>query len=246
MIKLTLPLCPSFLTSEQQRLLTDRFLADKTSRVWNHPQIKATLMEMSYGKCAFSEVKLGEEGKYMEVEHFYPKSLYPEKVVEWGNLLPILNWCNMKKRNLDPKHTPLVNPVYDNPKDYFYIENGRLAPRGNGNKKAINTLETYDLNNPQQLRSIRYKCQMYIQKTLGDIGYLYDYNTKIGLDRLKSLMADCGRESEYSAAKSTALLADNQYKRIKADLKASDKWCDEWQCLEEELIFCSLPKISIP
>ena len=33
----------------------------------------------------------------MEVEHFHPKSLYPNEVISWENLLPICKRCNSSK-----------------------------------------------------------------------------------------------------------------------------------------------------
>ncbi len=98
MIKLTLPPRPTFLTDEKVEDLTSLFKTDRNKRVWNIPALKSALLEMSYGKCAFSEVRLNVEGKYMQVEHFYPKSKYQEKVMECGNLLPCINVCNSRKK----------------------------------------------------------------------------------------------------------------------------------------------------
>lgn len=75
--------------------------------------------------------------------------------MEWGNLLPSLNVCNIKKRDFDPEERPIVNPLKDNPKEYFYILNGRLYPLEYGNKKAVNTLEVCDLNNERHFKKSR-------------------------------------------------------------------------------------------
>ena len=150
----------------------------------------------------------------MQVEHFYPKSKYPEKVLEWGNLLPCLNLCNSRKRDLDPSRHPLVNPFFDNPKDFFYIENGRICVLDSKNKKAVNTLEAYDLNNPGQLRIPRLRSINKVKEILLMIKDTFPQNTLIGKNRLKAILRDCGKTYEYSAAKSTAVLEDNNYRNM--------------------------------
>lgn len=81
---------PVELSEEVQEDLTRIFLDDHNKRVWNQPYIKTALLEMTHHKCAYSEVVLGENSSYMEIDHFYPKSLYPDKVVEWGKSYSML------------------------------------------------------------------------------------------------------------------------------------------------------------
>ncbi|OZI09961.1 hypothetical protein BWI93_01065 [Siphonobacter sp. BAB-5385] len=87
---------PAQLDLSKQTELTDRFLTTNTD-VWKAKFITEAVYKLSYNKCCFTECKLLEEGKYPEVEHFYPKSLYPLKVVEWDNLLPINGAVNKKR-----------------------------------------------------------------------------------------------------------------------------------------------------
>ena len=242
MIKLTLPPRPAFLTDEFVNRQTEKYKADNSVRVWDIKALKEALLTASHNKCAFSEVILNQEGKYMQVEHFYPKSKYPEKVLEWGNLLPCLNVCNSRKRDLDPSRHPLVNPFFDNPKDFFYIENGRICVLDSKNKKAINTLEAYDLNNPGQLRIPRLRSINKVKEILLMIKDTFPQNTLIGKNRLKAILRDCGKTYEYSAAKSTAVLEDNNYRIMKEILTERGEWDEDLRILEEDLIFCSLPK----
>ena len=67
------------------------------------PYINESLLSMSHNKCAYCELMLGEEVKYMEVEHFYCKKLYPDGVVQWDNLLHLCNRCNTNKGIYDTK-----------------------------------------------------------------------------------------------------------------------------------------------
>ncbi len=66
---------PPELTSEVVQRLTTKFQQDGSS-VWKEKYITKALLEMSNYKCAYSEIRLQEEGKYMEVEHFLPKTVH--------------------------------------------------------------------------------------------------------------------------------------------------------------------------
>ena len=169
MIKLTLPPKPVELTKEKQAELTSRFKANPKTEVWKQSWIVSPLLAMTNRKCAYSEMQLGEEGKYAQIEHIHPKSKYPDEVVEWGNLIPSCNVCNSKKSTIDTKKVPMVNPLVDNPKDYFYIKNGRLNVKDNHCTKAINTLTYCDLNNMDQLRRKRIEIEKYLEKRLKEI-----------------------------------------------------------------------------
>ena len=95
MIKLDLPPKPDQLTKEFQEIKTQEFLSSgKTKNVWKIKWLKDAVYQMAFGKCCYSEIRLVEESKYMEVEHYAPKSIYPDKVMEWGNLLPSCKKCN--------------------------------------------------------------------------------------------------------------------------------------------------------
>lgn len=241
MIKLSVTPAPSFLTIGLVEELTNKFLEDNSKRVWNRSDLKKALFDLSYGKCVYSEAKLGEEGKYMQVDHFYPKSKYPHRVLEWGNLLPCINVCNSKKKDCDPNRTPIVNPFTDNPKDYFFVLNGRIYPINRKNLKAINTIEKCDLNNDRHFRTVRYKIEIGLKERLEDIFTIYKSDSLSGIKRLKSLMNDCGRTSSYSATKSTVILSNDNFGNMRRCMLNAGQWSDEFIRLEEELKFCSLP-----
>jgi uncharacterized protein (TIGR02646 family) len=115
MIKLQAVAKPLQLTNEKVKQLTAEYKQSEKA-VWKKTYITQTLLLMSFDKCCFCETKLNEESKYLEVEHFHPKSLYPDEVVSWTNLLPICKRCNGKKWNHDTKLEPIIHPVKDNPK----------------------------------------------------------------------------------------------------------------------------------
>lgn len=89
MRKIELAEKPVELTQEEETRLVNIYKRTGEA-VWRKPYITAALLQMTYSKCAYSEAKLQEGGAYMEVDHFHPKSLYPEEVVKWGKPAP----CN--------------------------------------------------------------------------------------------------------------------------------------------------------
>lgn len=239
MIRITRPQKPVELTDNVKATLTAEFKANGTA-VWRKDWIVDTLKAATYSKCAFSEMRLDEEGKYMQVEHFNPKSRYPDEVMEWTNLLPICNVCNTKKRNWDTKQNPLVNPMDEDPKDYFFIRNGRINARDVSNKKATDTIEQYDLNNAEQLRPVRCEIEKKIREDLAEYQTHYGQDKDYWSGKLLKLMVSSGRESAYSATKATAILLDLSYALLKKMLTAEGRWCDEFERAEQELAFCAL------
>lgn len=114
---------------------------------YRHTEIKDALFRSSNNKCAFCESKPGESGN-IEVEHFFPKSIYPEKTFEWENLLPSCRKCNEAKGTHNTGTDPILNPYTTNPSDsLFYdfieIKAVRESPQY---LVAERTIEVCDLN----------------------------------------------------------------------------------------------------
>ena len=236
MIKLNLPNKPAELTPEKELAL---FENNKKDPVWQKRYIKDAVFEIAYGKCAYSEVRLKEEGKDMQIDHFCPKVPYAKRVVEWGNLLPSLNHCNRHKSNIDPNNIDILNPLFDNPKDYLFFQNGLLCYK---NAKGNSTIETLDLNNQVYINNPRVRLLSEIGKTLKDIGPWKDTDIVYFLQRIKDIMRKGTKKMAYSAAVSTFILKHSLYGQYKSFLMNESMWEDEFEIFEEELQFCSLPK----
>ena len=114
MIKLTLIQKPIELTDEVERQLVSEFKTNGTS-VWKKPYIENALLQMTHGKCAYSEQFVNQKSSYMEIDHFKYKDKYKDEVVRWGNLLPSCKKCNTTKHNHDVVLEPIVNPLVDEP-----------------------------------------------------------------------------------------------------------------------------------
>lgn len=151
---------------------------------YRHQDIKEKLFASSHQKCAFCEAKPAESGN-IEVEHFKPKSLYPELAFEWDNFLPVCRKCNDSKSNHDTGIEPIVDPSYDDPETIFTYNFINIVPKDDKNEIADRTIEICDLNSER----------------------LYEARAKL----LKAL---CSHEKQVKAWIKEISSADTQRKRI--------------------------------
>lgn len=110
-------------------------------------EIKTALSDSSYGKCAFCESRPETSGN-LEVEHFVPKSLYPEQTFEWDNLLPICRNCNQAKSDHDTMKDPILNPSKTDPERALSYKLIRICPHDGSTSEEIacRTIEVCNLN----------------------------------------------------------------------------------------------------
>jgi hypothetical protein len=241
MIQLQAVPSPTELTAEVVAKLTTKFQQDGSS-VWKENYIKKALLEMSNNKCAYSEIRLQEEGKYMEVEHFLPKSVHPDKVVEWDNLLPASKFCNGKKGD---RTNLIVHPVKDIPREHFYLVDYTLYGKTKLGRDSIIVL---GLNDPEHLIQPRLKIR---EATKSELGKQYLQVTRFTqypnvnqelevINALENLLKNGNRKEAYSATIATTILNDPHFAEIKSIFIRHNIWDIQLQKLEDELTFCSL------
>jgi len=239
MIKLDLPNKPAQLTDEVQQNLTDEYKKNGTD-VWNKPFIKKAVQNLAFDKCCYSEIELTGGGKYMEIDHFYPKKLFPDKVIEWGNLLPSVKTCNVTKGDYNTMLEPIINPFVDNPKEHLYIENYRFYGKTDLGKL---TIEKVALNHRTQFVEKRFEIGDKILEKLEDIKFdIGVVDDKRLFARFIRLLKENTRESEYSASCSTIILESEDFKVIESYFAGKNLLDDEFETIKNDLIFCALPK----
>lgn len=161
MIKLTKPAEPQYLILNKHNLIQKLLAAvtkygsysdipekekNKLISPYKHIEVKTPLFKSSLSKCAFCEC-LPTEGGNIEVEHFKPKSIYPEKTFDWENLLPSCRKCNNNKLDHDTGLEPLINPYINDPEVlYTYNDIEMIAIKGPLYKEANKTIEICGLN----------------------------------------------------------------------------------------------------
>lgn len=246
MIKLKLTDKPKELTSEKEKELTEKFKVDGSS-VWRKPYIIKALLEISNGKCAYSEQRLNKESAYLEVEHFKHKDKYKGDVVKWGNLLPSCKKCNVQKSAWDVEEKPIVHPYYDNPKDYLYVTGFRFYGK---NEMGNNTIKAVGINDRDHFVNPRSEIGQNIDDQLTDklsiLNSCDETEQHVQLKRIKRLLKGCGPAHVYSAVLSTFVLYESSaYKLLEQYLKNNQLWDEEFELITKELRDVSLPNPTI-
>ena len=253
MIKITRTERPSELTDEVQEKLTQIFIANNKKKVWDKPYIRDGLMKMAHCKCCYCEKKVGSGFTDMHVEHFKPKSLYPQEVVEWSNLLPACADCNRSKSEHDTGVSPIINPCEEDPKQFFYLKNFRYnAFDTDINSKANVTIDVLGLNDLDKKCAIRYQIISAILDKLADICcYAKKHDTELVTDVRKRnkvvnacrrILEMCIPTAEYSAFAATAVKTNQDYLELKLILQNSNQWNQELEILDQESQQCVYPE----
>lgn len=241
MIKLSRHQKPIELTSEVQLRLTEEY---KTTRkaVWNLPYIKKALLSFSYNKCSYCETDLQVECKYIEVEHFHPKGLYENEVLDWENLLPSCKKCNCTKKDHDTISEPIIDPSLIDPK--LHLKSGYYRIQGKDDLGKL-TVSVLDLNNADRLVIKRFEIGNAVISRLEELNHRADdyisSQNKLTISKnllvqgIKSLLREGLPSSTYSATTGCVILNDNGFLKLKEKITSLNLWDNELQGLEDEV-----------
>lgn len=240
MIKIQRIPAPIELTADVVAKKTALYKLDHTKSVWNEPYIKERLLEMSHGKCCYCECKLGEESKYMEVEHFHDKSNYPDEVVNWNNLLPSCRTCNAAKSDHDTVTTPIVDPSIDDPYIHLGFRDFRYRAKTVIGKETIVLL---NLNDYQKHCLPRFEiCQSLERKMedlLDDVKRISSTSKTREKNRVRNnvieLLQECQCNQSYTAIKVTTMLNNPDYPALVTEMKTRNIWTDEMEELDNSM-----------
>lgn len=161
MIRIERTAKPAVLTKKQQAW-TDSLLQVTTDAAkrraenkYRHPEIKAALVAMFHGKCAYCESRITHID-YGHIEHFRPKSKPQFRLLtfEWSNLLLSCAVCNGSEYKWDrfpetAEGGPLVNPCDDLPEAHFnfvFDPQARLATVAGTTERGRTTERLLGLN----------------------------------------------------------------------------------------------------
>lgn len=145
---------------------------DRNTKAFREVKGKLVAMCPPIEHCCYCE-----DGKADEIEHFRPKSLYPDLTFAWSNYLLACSTCNSTSKKdkfavIDAQgelqhliytgdepflgQPALINPRYENPLDFMRLEfrEFTLVPYL-GNIRAIYTIETLQLN--KRIELIRWR-----------------------------------------------------------------------------------------
>ena len=237
MIQLLRPPKPQKLADNEAEL-TERFKKNNKDGVWNRSYIRSALLEMSNAKCCYCECKVGAGEREMHIEHFKPKSIYPDLVVTWDNLLPSCPHCNKEKSNHDTGAEPIVNPVEDDPREFFYLKDYRYYCFDNADTSiARRTLGVLSLNDSTENVYKRYLIGNELHSKIDEIAELAIENESVLKTKTtmrnrirngcKNILKQGFSNAAYSAFMATLIFNDENFKTCIEILKRQGIWDDE-------------------
>lgn len=133
---------------------------DKVTSLWKHlpdefEEIRCTLIAMAHGRarCMYCE-----DGQGTDIEHFWPKSVYPLRAFDWANYLWACSYCNSNAKRarfpLDATGGPLLlDPSVDEPTRHllFLPSTGEFDAL---DERGSKTIEIFDLNDNATRRGL--------------------------------------------------------------------------------------------
>lgn len=237
MIQLLRPPKPQKLADNEAEL-TERFKKNNKDAVWNKSYIRNALLEMSNAKCCYCECKVGAGEREMHIEHFKPKSIYPDLVVAWDNLLPSCPHCNKEKSSHDTGAEPIVNPAEDDPREFFYLKDYRYYCFDNADTSiARRTLGVLSLNDSTENVYKRYLIGNELHSKIDEIAELAIENESVLKTKTtmrnrirngcKNILKQGFSNAAYSAFMATLIFNDENFKTCIEILKRQGIWDDE-------------------
>jgi uncharacterized protein (TIGR02646 family) len=151
------------------------------SAVKDREELRKTLLEEQKGFCAYTECFLRKIDT-CDVEHFYPKSEYPEKEDDYFNLYAVLSWINDHKPKKIKPFLPILEPSTPNIHQRIKYEDGFFVIVDKGDKEADNFIKFLGLNkielytdrqkHVQRIKNIKNLCgedeEMFLQTLQSD------------------------------------------------------------------------------
>ena len=112
---------------------------------YNRPRVVKSLHNMQHGKCCYCEGYIPDDGRGKEVEHFRPRSKFPQLAYDWNNLLLACTACNGAKSDqfpTSPSGDPLLldpsDPAFD-PEDHVSFVVREVGALGRGSPVSPET-----------------------------------------------------------------------------------------------------------
>lgn len=125
----------------------------KRSQAWD--AIRETLCAMASGSNCCMYCENGEAGF---IDHFWPKSMFPERAFEWPNFLWSCSICNGNKSNDFPTEDGrpvLLDPTAEDPADHiaFNPTTGKWKEKRRS-VRGSTTIRVFDLGRFDELRRV--------------------------------------------------------------------------------------------
>jgi uncharacterized protein (TIGR02646 family) len=181
-----------------------RTAAARANRLWKtkskavFANIQGVLGKMASGRgrCMYCEDSAGTD-----IEHFYPKSLYPARAFHWPNYLWACSYCNSNRKRtqfpLHRKRPALIDPSAVDPMRHlqFLPSTGEYAAIGPRGTASIRVFGLNDTSIPRKLPQARKDAFDKLQRLLE----AYDSDVKRGKSRDAHRIKEIVRGEPFSA-----------------------------------------------
>lgn len=196
-------------SSDEQRKKAKKAVIQAQSK-YNDKEIKATLVAMFQGKCAYCESHIAVV-TYGEIEHFRPKSKYPELTFAWNNLLLACDRCNDAghKGNrfpLDGEGNPLLLDPTDpdtEPQahlDFVWDHKAGLASIYGKDDRGRTVEEIFDLNGKRDRQALMQHRSLTVKKLWLLLKFAQTTTQAHSQEEAWNLLREaCQSRAEYSA-----------------------------------------------
>jgi len=115
---------------------------------YKHIDIAETLKgNQAKAKCIYCESYV-DVTCYANIEHYRPKSIYPDQTFQWENLYMGCTLCNTPKNDFDTGKELFLHPENEDPEDFLTFDDMMYVPKyanGIAYQKARNVIQQCDL-----------------------------------------------------------------------------------------------------
>lgn len=149
---------------------------DSFKKRYKQDEVSKTLKEMNGGGyCYYCEQKIGKTD-YAHIEHYKPKSQFPELSFEWENLHYSCNKCNIKKGTKWNQDHPILDPCDDDTDIDKHLSYSVWELCGES-ENALTSIDTFYLNDTierKELVDSREKVFIELIRVIGSINSITD------------------------------------------------------------------------
>jgi uncharacterized protein (TIGR02646 family) len=167
---------PAYFTKAIKKISTP-----KQSSAWSCTEISSIrhrlrdhiLINEQLSLCVYCEKKINSDRRNSNIDHYKKRSLFPQLTLAYTNLVVSCNSEGRCSRHKDSQqliaYHKVINPVKENPEDYFdYLIAGDIHPKNDLNKtdkaKAEYTIDVFNLNHIgliQERKKVVYSIKAY-------------------------------------------------------------------------------------
>jgi uncharacterized protein (TIGR02646 family) len=132
--------------------------------------LRSSLVDEQRGLCCYCLQRIRPDSESMKIEHWQSQDLYPERQLDYSNLLgacrggegqkPDKQHCDTRKGNLDLKFNP-ANPLHDVEGKIHFLGNGTIEADDSQFSKETN--EVLNLNERALVRNRKAVLQAFRQ-----------------------------------------------------------------------------------